>query len=156
MGIVLVAFLAAWTHRVPSCYHDDINLETHQLGRKLRSPIALPLRISVLDGDVLSFYVAKLAQSSRIASERVDSLAGSCDDRYPIRGTFFGCCASAMTATASITTATRIDGTAAFFITHLVSSVIYHAYGSKEKRYLRLKGERVSSKRKTRFALRLN
>ena len=62
MGIVLVAFLAA---RIPgpSCYHDDINLETHQLGRKLREPIELPLRISVLDGDVLSFYVAKLAQS---------------------------------------------------------------------------------------------
>ncbi len=47
-----------------SCrYHDDINLQTHQLGRKLRGPIDLPLRISVLDGDVLSFYVAKLAQS---------------------------------------------------------------------------------------------
>ena len=62
MGIVLVAFLAA---RIvgPSCYHDEINLETHQLGRKLRKPIALSLRISVLGGDVLSFYVAKLAQS---------------------------------------------------------------------------------------------
>ena len=63
MGIVLVAFLAAWICSVPSCYHDDINLETHQLGRKLREPIVLPLRISVLDGDVLSFYVATLAQS---------------------------------------------------------------------------------------------
>ena len=63
MGIVLVAFLAARISLVPSCYHDDINLETHQLGRKLREPIDLPLRISVLDGDVLSFYVAKLAQS---------------------------------------------------------------------------------------------
>ena len=79
---------------VPCRYHDDINLETHQLGRKLRVPIGLPLRISVLDGDVLSFYVATLA-ASRIASERADSLAGSDDDRYPIRGTFFGCCASA-------------------------------------------------------------
>ena len=48
---------------VPSCYHDDINLETHQLGRKLREPIDLPLRISVFGGDVLSFYVATLAQS---------------------------------------------------------------------------------------------
>src|SRR5262245_2585727 len=45
-----------------SC-HDDINLETHQLGRKLREPIDLSLRKSVLDGDVLSFDVAKLAQS---------------------------------------------------------------------------------------------
>ena len=30
--------------------------------RKLRVPIALPLRISVVEGDVLSFYVTKLAQ----------------------------------------------------------------------------------------------
>ena len=47
----------------PSCYHDDINLKTHQLGRKLREPLALPLRKSVLSGDALSFYVATLAQS---------------------------------------------------------------------------------------------
>jgi hypothetical protein len=32
-----------------------------------------------------------------MASERMDSLAGSPDDRYPIRGIFFGCCASADT-----------------------------------------------------------
>jgi hypothetical protein len=38
-------------------------LEVHQLGRKFRVPIRLPHRISVLDSDVLSFYVAKLAQS---------------------------------------------------------------------------------------------
>jgi hypothetical protein len=38
-----------------------------------------------------------------------------------------------MTATASNTTATRIDGTAAFFIAHLVSSVIYHADRDKGK-----------------------
>ena len=62
MGIVLVAFLAAWISLVPPA-HDDINLETHQLGRKLRIPFGLVLRISVLAGDVLSFYVAKLAQS---------------------------------------------------------------------------------------------
>src|SRR4030095_6495255 len=47
----------------PSRSQDEIQLETHQLGRKLRLPAALSLRISVLDGDVLSFYVAKLAQS---------------------------------------------------------------------------------------------
>ena len=63
MGIVLVAFLAARIARSPPDYQDDINLETHQLGRELREPIELPLRISVLDGDVLSFYVATLAQS---------------------------------------------------------------------------------------------
>jgi hypothetical protein len=38
-----------------------------------------------------------------------------------------------MTATASNTTATRIDGTAAFFIAHLVSSVMYHADTDKGK-----------------------
>jgi hypothetical protein len=42
-----------------------------------------------------------------------------------------------MIATASNTTATRIDGTAAFVITHLVSSVTYHANGNKEKCDLR-------------------
>jgi hypothetical protein len=63
----------------------------------------------------------------------MDSRAGSCVDRYPISGTFFGCCASAITPRASNTTATRIDDTAAFFIAHLVSSVIYHAEGNKEK-----------------------
>ena len=47
----------------PSCSHDDIDLETHQLGREPRLPLGPPLRKSVLDGDVLSFYVAKLAQS---------------------------------------------------------------------------------------------
>ncbi|HEY7553603.1 MAG TPA: hypothetical protein VIH18_02240, partial [Candidatus Binatia bacterium] len=50
-------------YRIPSCYHDDINLETDEIGRKLRDPIDVSLRISVLDGDVLSFYVTKLAQS---------------------------------------------------------------------------------------------
>src|SRR5262249_51966815 len=49
--------------RVRSRYHDDINLETHHLGRKLRVATALPLRISVLDGNVLSVYVAEIAQS---------------------------------------------------------------------------------------------
>ena len=62
MGIVFVAFLAA-RDQLPSCCHNEIDLETHQLGRKLRESIELSLRISVLDGDVLSFDVAKLAQS---------------------------------------------------------------------------------------------
>src|SRR5262249_7840558 len=53
--------------------------------------------------------------------------------RNPIRGTFFSCCASAITPTASCTTTTRIDGTAAFFIAHLISSVMYHADRDKGK-----------------------
>jgi hypothetical protein len=50
----------------------------------------------------------------------VDSVAASDDDRYPIRGTFFGCCASAVTATGSTTTRNRIDKRPAFFIAHLL------------------------------------
>src|SRR5262249_58079647 len=46
----------------PSCYHDDIDVETHQPGSKLGSPIGLPLRIPVIDGDVLSFYIAQVAK----------------------------------------------------------------------------------------------
>jgi hypothetical protein len=42
--------------------NDDVNIETDQFGRKPRKPITLSLGISVLSGDVLSFYVAKLAQ----------------------------------------------------------------------------------------------
>src|SRR5262245_51216908 len=88
-------------------------------------------------------------------SKRADSRAGSSADIYPIRGTFFGCCASAVTPRASITTATRI-GTAAFFIAHLISSVMYHADRAKEKCDLRAEGDRVSSSRKTRFSLRFD
>jgi hypothetical protein len=58
-----------------------------------------------------------------------------------------------MTATASSTTITRIDGAAAFLIAHLVSCVIYHADGNEEKRDLPGKAKRVSSKLKIRFAI---
>src|SRR6266496_1764945 len=43
--------------------------------------------------------------------------------RKPIRGTFFGCCASAMTAKASSTTTNRIDKTLAFLIAHTIRYV---------------------------------
>src|SRR5262249_6574208 len=101
--------------RIPSCYHDDIDLEMHQLGRKRREPIELPLRISVLDAMFCPSMWPRSRSASRITSARVDSLAASRDDRYPIRGTFPGCCASVTTATVSSITATRI-GTAVFFI----------------------------------------
>jgi hypothetical protein len=38
-----------------------------------------------------------------------------------------------MTVTASSNTAARVDGTAAFFIAHLISSVMYHADRDKRK-----------------------
>src|SRR5262249_4584710 len=42
-------------------------------------------------------------KASRIPSERVDSVAASAADRYPISGIFFGCCASAATQSAKST-----------------------------------------------------
>jgi hypothetical protein len=53
----------------------------------------------------------------------VDSVAGFNGVRYPIRGTLFGCCASAMTTTASSNTTNRIDKTLAFFIAHIIRYV---------------------------------
>jgi hypothetical protein len=50
---------------------------------------------------------------------------------YPIRGIFFGCCASAMAATASSTTTNRTDKTRVFFIAHMIA--MYHAGGGREK-----------------------
>jgi hypothetical protein len=44
-----------------------------------------------------------------------------------------------MTATASSIAAIIIDDTAAFFIFHAVSSIVYHADGKKEKCDLRRK-----------------
>ena len=41
MGIVLVAFLAAWIVG-PSCYHDDINLERTSSAASSGEPIGLP------------------------------------------------------------------------------------------------------------------
>jgi hypothetical protein len=60
-------------------------------------------------------------------------------ESQPILATFAGCCASAVTPRASNTTATRIDSAAAFFIVHLVSSVMYHAEtrGLSNKNYWR-------------------
>src|SRR5262249_14822484 len=80
----------------------------------------------------------------RKASRRTGAEEGKVGARYPIRGTFVGCCASAVTPTASNTTATRIDGTAALFIAHLVSSVIYHADSDKGKCDLRRKATGIS------------
>ena len=95
----------------PSCYHDDINLETHQLGRKLRetdrpSPphIGTRWRRSVLLCSQGRAEPAGLPQNGRT------HVAGSNADRYPIRGTFFACCASADDAKRKEHGAKRKDG----------------------------------------------
>jgi len=48
---------------VPSCYHDDISLETRQLSHNFRDSTGLTLSIAEFNGDVLSFYITKLVQS---------------------------------------------------------------------------------------------
>ena len=64
-------------HVVASGYDDDINLETHELGSKLRLPTA-SLRVPVLDRDVFSFYIAKLTQSqpNSLGTGRIGSSVG--------------------------------------------------------------------------------
>ena len=42
--------------------NNDVYLEPDQLSRKVGEPFEFPLRPAVLDGDVLSFHVAELAE----------------------------------------------------------------------------------------------
>src|SRR5437867_6814717 len=80
---------------------DDIHVETHQFGRKVGKPLCFALRISPVNNNVFPFHVAKLAQT---LPERRHAVQHNCrkrELRNPIRGTFVGCCVSAMTATAS-------------------------------------------------------
>ena len=61
MGMVVVAFFAA-NAGGPPWDHDQINLKTNQVRRKLRQALMLLLGKPVLDGDILSLNPAKLAQ----------------------------------------------------------------------------------------------
>ena len=61
MGIVALAFLAAKTAWLPDG-DDDVNFETDQFGCKVRQPFEFPFCISVLNDNVFSFDIAKLAQ----------------------------------------------------------------------------------------------
>ena len=65
----------------------------------------ISLCISILDDDILALDVPKLAQSLGGILRRGRSASRTASQaRYPIRGTFFGCCASSM-ATQSETSA---------------------------------------------------
>src|SRR5262249_45703198 len=78
----------------------------------------------------------------RNASMRAEIAAGELELRNPIRGIFFEAfCASAMTAKASTITETAMDRTTALFIVSLISSVMYHANRSEEKRYSQAEGD---------------
>jgi hypothetical protein len=52
--------------------------------------------------------------------------------RYPIRGTFSACCASAISPKASTTIAIRIDSAVAFFISYLVRVLLIRLIEEKK------------------------
>jgi len=78
--------------------------------------------------------------------------------RYPIRGTFADCCASATNPIVSCTATTRIDKTtAALCIAHLVLLEVFitHTAVAKHIIYLR-RGTRFGEVEKCKFDVRLN
>ena len=143
MGIVQ---LLPWQDGLYRTTRDDnIYLETHQLGRKLGQSIEFSLRISVLNDNVFPLHVAEFPQtlSECLGAGRLEEGTR----RYPIRGTFFGCCASAMTATASSTAPPKIDDQRTFFIAHLGLGR-YHAGGKCGKGLFTAGGNRFVEERK--------
>jgi hypothetical protein len=65
----------------------------------------------------------QVGREAILAKRRGAKVAGEPGKRTTIRGTFFCCCASAMTVTGSNITAIRINGTAVFFIPHFLSRI---------------------------------
>src|SRR5215471_20950631 len=133
MGIVLVAFLAAWIVTSPAA---TTMISTFRRTSSVASPDSRSRFPSAYRYSMAMFCLSMYPSSrraSRSPSARGESVAASVFDRYPIRETFFGCCASAMRATTRSSTTSRIDGAAVFFIAHLVSSVMYHADRDKGK-----------------------
>ena len=59
---------SAWRAR----RHDDIRLEANQLGCQICEAIVVPLRPSILDGDVLALDMAEFAE---LPAEFVEDLA---------------------------------------------------------------------------------
>ena len=113
MGIVEVASLAARVASGPTVTMISTLRRTSSAASS--GADQLSLGISVLDDNVFPLHVPKLAEPLPECLNAVPLVEWNIA-RNPIRGTFFGCCASAMTATASSTTTNRIDKTPAFFI----------------------------------------
>ena len=83
MGMVVVAFFAAnagWL----SCDHDQINLKTNQVRRKLRQALILLLGKPVLDGDIFSLNPSKLAQllPERLHEDRATGSSACIQETY--------------------------------------------------------------------------
>ena len=98
MGIVAVAFLGC-AYFCPTGRNDDVDLEPHQLGREREASIEFSFTRSLLNDDVFPLDVPELAQAllKCLDAVRVRS-KGRNQLRYPIRGTFVGCCASSGTS----------------------------------------------------------
>ena len=95
MGIVLVAFLATPIGLIPPATRMISTLRRTSSAARSGSRSRFP---SAYRYSMVMFCPSMWPRSrraSRIPSARADSAAGSNDDRYPNRGTFFGCCAAA-------------------------------------------------------------
>jgi hypothetical protein len=97
----------------------------------------------MLKKDISPFNVAMFAQPIEEAEP---------NDKKPIRGTFFACCASAITPRTSNTTTTRIE-TAAFFIARTSFRALFITpIEIKESLIYTANGDRDSSSRKPDFS----
>src|SRR4029450_6922919 len=132
MGIVVVALLAANPSTVPPT-------TIRSTFRRTKSPVSSGRRSRFCSANRYSMVIffpsiqPSLLSSCRNASKSPAIPEAVLESRKPMRGFFPACCASTVTPRANNTTATRIDGTAAFFIAHLDSSVMYHADTDKGK-----------------------
>jgi hypothetical protein len=73
---------------------DDIDLRSDQLLGEIVEQLNIQFRGAILDGDRLAFDPAQLAKTGEERSGEGVSLRGA-RTRYPRRGIFGGCCASA-------------------------------------------------------------
>ena len=66
------------------CDHDQINLKTNQVRRKLRQTLKLLLGKPVLDGDIFSFNPSKLAQllPERLHEDRATRSSACIQETY--------------------------------------------------------------------------
>ena len=63
IGIVFVA--SATTRAISVTLHnDDVHIEMHEIGGKLSKPFGFPVRIAVLNDEVLPLHPTEIAQSS--------------------------------------------------------------------------------------------
>ena len=88
MGIVLVAFLAARISVFAPATTMTSTLRRTSSAASSGQPIELPLRISELEGDVLSFHVAKVTQSLPNSFGTAGLSNGVARNKIPYPGNF--------------------------------------------------------------------